>query len=360
MGGVLPSQTIRELIRCGSISGIGEGYINPGSLDMPAADEIYRLTNTFMPRKGETIRELLKLAGATPHNFSTPLERGVSYLVRLEGKIELFEHVYAYGNPKSSSGRLNLFVRAMADYVSWYDMLSKGWCGEAWMLVQPRSFPVLLSPGTALMQFRFFDEKAFLDQTGLSIVHCESGVFFDRMGEKLDLNAERSHADALFMTIRADEGVVGWECLGTNNVLDLSKKCQYRPEEFSFQPLFAHDNKIILRPGIFYVLTTEEAVRVSPELSAELRPIDVRLGEFRSHFAGFIDAGWGCGKDMDGKGQPITLEVTTTEGELLLRHLQPVARIRFERMSKRPEVAYDSANSNYIGQADAKLSKHFC
>jgi dCTP deaminase len=360
MGGVLPSQTIRRLMASGNITGIDERFINPGSLDMPAADEIYRLEKTFMPQGKETVRELLPRAGAIPHNFTTPLEVGVSYLVLLKGSIELFEHVYAYGNPKSSSGRLNLFVRAMADGMSWYDMLSPGWKGETWMLVQPRSFPVRLSPGIPLMQFRFFDEKAFLDQTGLQVMHKESGLFFDRNGEKLALTAERAHADALFMSIRADGGIVGWECAGTNKVLDLSSRNgAYLPEEFSFRPVEARNKEIVLLSDVFYILTTEESVRVSPMLSAELRPVDVRLGEFRSHFAGFIDAGWGCGKDSDGKGQPITLEISTTERQLSLRHLQPVARIRFERMAQPPDVPYDSAPSNYTGQANAKLSKLF-
>jgi dCTP deaminase len=121
----------------------------------------------------------------------------------------------------------------------------------------------------------------------------------------------------------------------------------------------AHNKEIVLLSNAFYILTTEESVRVAPTLSAELRPVDVRLGEFRSHYAGFIDAGWGCGKDMDGKGQPITLEIVTTERQLSLRHLQPVARIRFERMAQPSDMPYDSASSNYTGQVNAKLSKLF-
>lgn len=359
MGGVLPYQTIQRLMNVGNISGIHQRNINPSSLDVPASEEAYRLVKTFIPKETETIREMLEWAGATPHNLATPLEVGVSYLVRLDGLIRLFPNEYGYWNPKSSTGRLNLFVRVMADKVTMYDALPLGWSGETWMLVQPCSFPILLTPGIALAQVRFFDEKAFLDQTDLLIANKEQELFFDRDGGALSLTTVRAHADALFLSIRADKGVVGWECAGSSKILDLREKHHYRPEDFSFKPIKAEDNEIVLLPGRFYILTTEESVRVPPGLAAELRATDPRLGEFRSHFAGFVDSGWGYGKTGDKKGQPITLEITTSEKQLSLRHKQPIARIRFERMSERPQVLYDDGKSNYTGQVTAQLSKHF-
>lgn len=359
MGGVLPYQTIQKLMNVGSISGVHPRNINPSSLDVPASEEAYRLVKTFIPKESETIREMLQWAGATPHNLAAPLEVGVSYLVRLDGRISLFPNHYAYWNPKSSTGRLNLFVRVMADSVPMYDALPVGWRGEVWMLVQPNSFPILLTPGTALTQVRIFDEKAFLDQTDLLIANKEQGLFFDRDGGELPLTTVRAHADSLFLSIRADEGVVGWECTGSSRILDLRERNHYRPEDFSFRPIEATDNEIVILPGRFYILTTEESMRVPPGLAAELRATDPRLGELRSHFAGFADSGWGYGKAGEKKGQPITLEITTSEKQLSLRHQQPIARVRFERMSERPEVLYDDSKSNYTGQVSAKLSKHF-
>lgn len=357
--GVLPSQKIRALCRTGIISGIDERYINPGSLDLPVAEEAYRLEKIFVPQEGEKIRDILSWAGATRHNLANALEVDVPYLVRLEGTLELPPHIYAHGNPKSTSGRLNVFVRIVADGVDKYDMIERGWRGGLWMFVQPRSFPVLLSPGIALGQIRFFDKKSFLDQTDTELADREFGFFFDRSGTKLPLTGKRSDADALYLSLRADSGQVGWYCSGSNRILDLAKIGHYRPEELSFKPMLAHEGEIVLRRGVFYVLTTEEAVKVPPNCSAELRATEPRLGEFRAHFAGFIDAGWGYGTDPERHGQPITLEVTTIEKQLSLRHQQTIARIRFEQMGEVPDVLYSNAKSNYVGQADARLSKHF-
>ena len=357
---VLPIQTIKEMVRIGCISGIDPEYINPGSLDMPASSEAYRLEKTFMPNEDETVRSLLEWAGASKHDLRFPLEVGVSYLVRLEGSVQLLESVYAYANPKSTTGRLNVLVRVIADGVPMYDSLPKGWNGEVWMLVQPRSFPILLAPGLPLAQVRFFDGKAFLDEIEMGLAVQEHGIFFNRSGEVLPLGRKRSHPDHLYMSIRADEGRVGWVCAGSNKPLDLTQRHIYHPKDFSFEPVIARGGEVVLHPGNFYILTTDEFVRVPPECSAELRAVDERLGEFRVHAAGFIDAGWGCGKDMEKKGQPITLEITTSEvGRLSLRHGQPIARIRFERMREKPNLLYEDVASNYLSQDTARLSKHF-
>ena len=355
--GVLPKQMLRALCTTDYIDGVGEEYLNPASMDLPIADEAYRLESIFLPLPGERVRDLLPLVGATPHHFGNPLEVGVPYLIRVEGTWRLPSMVYGYANPKSSTGRNGFFCRTVADRVDMYEALvGPGWSGEMWVLARPDYFPVLLEPGLAVSQMRFFDGKSFLDDLHTELAIQQTGLIFDQDGNKLLLQDTRRHADSFLLTLRVDE-MMGWECRGTRKILDLSKIDFYDPDDF-FKPLSAVHGRYILRKGGFYILTTKQPIMVPPYLSAELRAIDPRLGEFRSHAAGYIDPGWGYGKCGEECGRPITLEVIPQE-DMLVRDGQAIARIRYEYMKEIPEVTYDATASNYTDQRTARLSKHF-
>ena len=321
--GVLPKQMLRELCTTGHITGIGEEYLNPASIDLPLADEAYRLESIFLPLRGEKVRDLLPLVGATPHNFDNPFEVEVPYLIRVEGDWNLPSMVYGYANPKSSTGRNGFFCRTVADKVDMYEALvGPGWSGETWVLARPDYFPVLLAPGLAVSQMRFFDGKSFLDGLHAELAINQTGLIFDESGKRLSLQETRRHADSFLLTLHVKGG------------------------------------RAYLRKGRFYIMMTRESVLVPPDMSAELRAIDPRLGEFRSHAAGYIDPGWGYGKNGEVHGRPITLEIIPQE-DMLVRHGQVIARIRFEHMKEIPETLYDSAASNYTDQHTARLSKHF-
>lgn len=355
--GVLPKQMLRELCTTGYITGVGEEYLNPASIDLPLADEAYRLESIFLPLRGENVRDLLSLAGATPHNFDNPLEVGVPYLIRVAGKWKLPSMVYGYANPKSSTGRNGFFCRTVADKVDMYEaLIGPGWSGETWVLARPDYFPVLLTPGLAVSQMRFFDGKSFLDDLHTELAMERTGLLFTEDGKKLSLQDTRRHADSFLLTLHVGE-MTGWECRGTRKILDMSRSNFYEPDDF-FKPIRVTNKKHILRKGGFYILTTRERIMVPPYLSAELRAIDPRLGEFRSHAAGYIDPGWGYGKSGEECGRPITLEVIPQE-DMLVRDGQTVARIRYEYMKEIPETMYDAAASNYTDQRAARLSKHF-
>lgn len=356
--GVLPKQMLRELLVSGHIEGIAERYLNPASIDLPISDEAYRIESIFLPLQGENVRDLLPALGATRHHLDSPLEVNVPYLIRIEGKWNLPSMVYGYANPKSSTGRNGFFCRIVADGVDMYDALFKpGWSGEIWVLARPDYFPILVQPGLALSQMRLFDGKSFLDELHGELAIKEEGLFFDEKGNKLPFKDVRRHADSFFLTLHV-RGLAGWECRGTRKTLDLSKVNFYDPRDF-FTPLHVPDGKLILRKGCFYILTTKERVKVPSRLSAELRAIDPRLGELRTHAAGYIDPGWGCDNDGNGRGRPITLEVTTPE-DMLVRDTQTIVRIRYEFMKQIPEIQYDSTQgSNYTNQETARLSKNF-
>lgn len=356
--GVLPIQELRELLSS-YLRDVPESCLNPASVDLPLQDEIYRLECSTFPSSGVSVRELLPLLGARPHDFSSPLEVGVQYLIRL-GRFALPRGTYAYANPKSSTGRVHLLTRLIADGVSMYDALTTGWEGEAWALVSPCSFPIILSPGLSVLQLRLFNGKSFLSEREEEEAIQRHGLLFSPEGERLTLtqHRERRHGSAYFLSYGV-YGVVGWKAKRTRRPLNFGYTKRYEPEEF-FSAVHARpDGSIVLEEGGFYILSTQERVQVPPAYSAELRAVDVRLVDARVHAAGYIDPGWGYGEKGEACGRPITLEVIPYENGVLWVPGRPVARLRYERMLAPPDVLYDAASSNYIGQGGAQLSKHF-
>jgi dCTP deaminase len=355
--GVLPIQTILELFDVGCISGIEKKFVNPASIDLPLSGEAYRLQRIRHPLRGETVRDMLSKLGAEPHDLKHRLEKDVPYLIRVAGAFELPSKVYGYANPKSSTGRINLFCRVVADRVPMYDAAKEpGWSGELWVLVRADSFPVIVSPGLALSQLRLFDGKAFLDLLGIEIAARKHGLFFDKEKRKVPLH-DREQGEALMLSIRVGEHM-GYVCRGSTNTLDLSNVGHYDPADFGFEPVQHRAGEATLRKGEFYILETKEHVMVPPHLSAELRDIDTRFGEFRSHAAGYIDPGWGWGTNAEVRGQPITLEVIPFENSVVCDG-KYVARVRYERMREIPRVTYGAAKSNYTNQQGAQLAKFF-
>jgi dCTP deaminase len=354
--GVLPRQLLLQLMGARYITGVPESFINPASIDLPLSDEAYRLNGIFLPRSGEHVRTLRNEVGGWAHDLAIPLEVGVPYLIRIDGNWELPGEVYGYANPKSSTGRLNLFSRIIADGVEMYDTLPRAWKGEMWVLVRPDSFPVKLSPGLAVAQMRLFDGKAFLDPLRMELEVRQRGLIFDPQGVKVEYRELRRWQDALLLTLAVGDNF-GWESRGACCPLDFGHKHHYNPAEF-FERITPKKGTFRLRKGGFYILSTKERVMVPPHLSAELRAIDTRLGEFRSHAAGYIDPGWGYGANGEAQGRPITLEIIPHE-EMVVRDGQAIARLRFEHMKEEPDVPYDATQSHYTGQAGPMLSKHF-
>ncbi|HET8581564.1 MAG TPA: 2'-deoxycytidine 5'-triphosphate deaminase [Candidatus Paceibacterota bacterium] len=360
--GVLPSQDLRALLRQGLFPAIEEQWVNPASIDVPVTDEIYRMRYVMKPGEHDDVLSLVHQYGeriySRKHEYL--LDVGVPYLVRV-GRCVLPEGVYAYANPKSTTGRLNVLVRVVADRVPKFDALEPaGWQGDVWMYVQPQSFPIRVRPGVTLTQLRLIDGQSFVSETLMGRMHAraDGGLFFDADGGRLPYpyGLVRSHADKLHMTLFAQTGHVGWVCDGGLQPLDLSCAQGSVDARSYFRPLYARGGTIELVPGRFYILTTNEYLRVPSAYAAELRPVDPRIGEFRVHAAGFVDPGWG-----GARGAPITLEVTLPDrSPLLVRHGEIIARVRFERMKRVPDMRYGaSIGSHYGEQRTARLAKYF-
>jgi dCTP deaminase len=236
-----------------------------------------------------------------------------------------------------------------------YDALTPaGWSGELFVLVRADAFPIQLAPGIAVSQVRLFDGASFLDPLESDFAIRRHGLLFSE--DKVRIENPIRQGDEMYLSLKVGK-CTGWECRGTNQVLDMSKVGYYSPEDF-FEPIQTVNGTLKLRKGSFYILSTKERVMVPPYLSAELRAMDPRFGEFRSHAAGYIDPGWGWGNDGSICGRPITLELTLFETREV-HDGEHIAHIRYEHMKQDPEMAYDEGGSNYSVQETAALAKFF-
>lgn len=363
--GALPSQTIKELMQAGCIINACENQVQPASIDLTLSNEVYRMSGLVMPKRGERVADLAKKYGYRhQQNF---FERGATYLVRLRERLNLVQEVYGLVNPKSTTGRLDLHVRLVADGVQRFDTVPRGYredkergvSGELWLYVTSRSFPIKADEGTALTQLRFFTDDARLDRLDTALALKEHKLLWSPEG-KAYTNEDLKISDQdgmLILTIDMTSDPVGWRALRASPVLDMAKRSEYAPKDF-FEPVHVRDGDLYLDKG-FYILSSEECVRVPPHLACEMQPTDDKSGEFRAHYAGFIDPGWGWGKNGESQGRRLTLEVRPHEDNLIVRKNRPIAKIGFERMAEIPEDLYDTGKPNYGTQKGPQLAKQF-
>lgn len=358
--GALPSQTIRDLIVAGHVRAGLEENVAPASLDLTISDELYEVESVVQPRPGEPVRELLAYTGARRYSLDNPLVRGKVYLARLNEHGALPKTVYGYCNPKSSTGRLDVHVRVLADWVPRYDSLVPGgWKGELWIAIHPKSFSVVLGARQALSQLRLFTADTRLSELDFEIAQGHHSLLWRRSGEAVSYDditvSDRDGAPVLALEL--DSPMVGWVSKDTDKVIELDRVGGHDPADY-FDEVIRENGHVRLLRDRFYILSTDEAVRVPPEYACEMAPMDERSGDFRSHYAGFIDPGWGWGTEGEGAGRPLTLEVRPFE-DLVVRPGQPIAKIKFERMMQVPDVLYDTRGSNYTVQSGPRLAKQF-
>ncbi|OGL66719.1 hypothetical protein A2856_03060 [Candidatus Uhrbacteria bacterium RIFCSPHIGHO2_01_FULL_63_20] len=357
----LAIQHIRELLRHGAVREADEGSLQPSSLDLSVSGELYRMRGSFLPQPGEKIRDILKRGILFPASLTQPLELNGIYWIRLNELLDLPSGVFGTTNNKSSSGRINLQTRLIANGVPAFDYVPRGYRGELWLEVTPKSFPVRLGYGERLNQMRFFTGNAHLEADELRREYARYGFLRDADGVALPLR-KLANQPGISMTLDlTSHDVVGYRCGPTmGRMLDYARR-DHDPREF-FEPIVRPpDGQFVMRRGEFYILATKEFLRVPREFAAEMLPYDVTMGEFRSHYAGFFDPGWGYGREGETMGTPAVLEVFTHDRDFVLRDGQPVCQMVFERLTAPSEICYGDASlvSNYYRQTGPRLSKHF-
>jgi dCTP deaminase len=363
LAGILPSQCIRDLIAqrvVSSATPIDGGQVQPASLDLRLGRVAHRVQASFLPTGTSTVAA--KLADVQLHeiDISTPavLEVGCVYIVQLLERLKLPADLSCRANPKSTTGRLDVFTRLITDYGAEFDTVPAGYDGKLFVEIAPRTFPVLVRTGTRLNQIRFTRSRA-LGPVGRLIddPHRDEGLAF--MADSTPAPAAIS--DGLWITIDlqgSGSGLVGYRARRYSSVIDLAKTGHYDPIDF-WEPIHAtKKRRLILGPEDFYILASKERVRIPRTHAAELAGYDATLGEFRIHYAGFFDPGFGDG-DPVSMGSRAVLEVRSHGVPFLLEDGQRIGRLTFERLIAEPDQPYGPAmGSSYQSQGLA-LSKQF-
>ncbi len=361
LSGALAYQHIRALLDAQNIFGSLTAHIQPSSLDTSLSDEVYRMRGSYLPRQGERIRSIIREGALYRTSLTSPLELNGIYLVRLHETFVLPPNIFAYANNKSSTGRINLQTRLLVDGVSEFDTIPQGYTGELWLEIIPKSFPVKLDVGERLNQVRFFASDTRLTSEEHAKHHAHEGFLFDPEGNPV-FASHASRTQGITMSVDLACGdIVGYTCRPTSGRVLEYRRRDHAVQDF-FSPIFRPSNgEIVLHRDDFYIIVTKEGIRVPPAYAAEMAPYDVGKGEFRSHYAGFFDPGFGYRADGSLFGSPAVLEVFTHDNDFILRDGQPICSMIYERLSAIPEVIYgDSAlSSNYFGQRGPRLSKHF-
>ena len=354
MNGVLPDSEIRKLIESGVVAAdlpVLPEQIQPASLDLRLGHTAWRLRASFLAGPGRPVRD--RLADLQMHRMDLSqgavLERGCVYLVPLMERVRLPRGLSAVANAKSSTGRLDLLTRLIADGGTEFDRLPKMYDGPLYAEICPRSFSVLVRPGMRLNQLRLRSGQAILSDAELSELHRREplvggpALIDNGLGFSVDLRPETGD-------------LVGYRARPHSGVIDLDRIGAYDSREF-WDELRTKDGRLILDPGAFYILVSRESVAIPADYAAEMAPYLAMVGEFRVHYAGFFDPGFGIGQA--GAGARGVLEVRCHEAPFVLEHGQVVGRLVYERMAARPDRLYGAdIASNYQGQG-LKLAKQF-
>jgi dCTP deaminase len=354
MNGVLPDSEIRELIDQGAISAdpaIIPEQIQPASLDLRLGTTAYRLRASFLAGRGRRIADRLDDLQMHQMDLSggAVLERGCVYLVPLMERLTLPAGLTAVANAKSSTGRLDLLTRLVTDDGTEFDRLPEGYDGPLYAEICPRSFSVLVRPGMRLNQLRLRQGQAVLTDDELRDLNAREPL--------VGGPALIDHGLGFSVDLKPSDGdLVGYRARPHSGVIDLDRIGEYTAAEF-WDELRTTEGRLILDPGAFYILVSRESVAIPADYAAEMAPYLAMVGEFRVHYAGFFDPGFGIGQA--GVGARGVLEVRCHEAPFVLEHGQVVGRLVYERMSARPDRLYGAGiRSNYQGQG-LKLAKQF-
>jgi dCTP deaminase len=367
--GLLPSQMLRGAIKLGqeivSAAPISDEQIQPASLDLRLGEVAYRVRASFLPGGRNTVRD--KLDQLSMHRIDltagTVLEKDCVYIVPLLELAALPRRTSAAANPKSSIGRLDVFARVITDYGTEFDRVRDGYKGPLYAEISPRAFSVVVRTGSRLVQLRIRRGSPIFRDTALRRLHAEIGLV-----DAPDDGAAKTEAIRNGLAFTVDmagdpaTGLVGYRARRHTDVIDVDRIDYYDPNDF-WEPVYARRGPrdlsgLVLDPNDFYVLASREAVVVPPDHAAEMLAYDTFVGEFRVHYAGFFDPGFGAA-EAGGAGSRAVLEVRSHEVPFLVEHGQIIGRLVYEPLITRPDRLYGRAiGSSYQSQGLA-LSKHF-
>jgi dCTP deaminase len=364
--GVLPAQRLRDAIAAEWIGSdvyrIPSSSVQPASLDLRLGDVAWALRCSFLPDAASKVEE--KIADIAFQRIDlrdgATLERDRPYLVPLIEELALPDDIRGKANPKSSTGRLDVFTRVLTDGNPSFDEIPYGYHGRLYLEVVPRSYAIHVKTGLALNQLRLFTGDARLRDEEIRTVHEEFPLLY------LDSHALRAHeltiSDGLFLSVDLSgptDRIVGYRAKRNSLPIDLSRVHGYGWRDY-WEPVYPEvGSRIVLEPEVFYLLLSAEGACIPPGYAAEMTAYDPTAGELRTHYAGFFDPGFGFDPRGRRHGSRAALEVRARDVSFMVEHRQPICKLAFERMLEPPDVLYgEGLGSNYQGQ-ETMLSKHF-
>jgi len=358
--GILPIQAVKDLVAAGDIRAdvpIREDQFQPASLDLRLGEIAYRVRTSFLPRRGRTVPKFL--AELSTHTIDLTkgavLEKGCVYVVPLLESLKLTRDA-GFANPKSSTGRLDVFTRLIADEGGRFDVVEAGYAGPLYAEIAPRTFSILVRTGSRLNQLRLRRGSPPFGEITLKRLHERAPLVVGEPGTEPIIQGD-SIGVTLDLKGAAAGAPVGFRAKKHTDVIDVDLVGHYDPKDF-WEPLYADaQSGLILDPNEFYILATRETVAVPPDHAAEMIPYDTLVGEFRVHYAGFFDPGFGY--DRKTGASRAVLEVRSHEVPFMLEHGQLIGFLRYEPLMAVPDKLYSAGiGSSYQGQGLA-LSRHF-
>ena len=358
--GILPSQELKHLVNVSkeiiSLERILDDQYQAASLDLRLGPIAYRVRASFLPGKSSTVKQ--KIEEFAMHEMDITrggvLERGCVYIIPLLEGLDLKHRMSAMGNPKSSTGRLDIFTRLITDHGTEFDQVREQYKGMLYAEVSPRTFSVLVRKGSRLGQIRIRRGKPQNSDEGMRRLQREQQVVNSDIGDNEIRNGVPVSVDVLG---DRSGGLIGYKAKNHAGLIDIDKVQHYDVLDY-WEPVSApRQGGLVLDPQDFYILASKETVRVPPTHAAEMIAYDTLVGEFRVHYAGFFDPGFGD-PSAGGEGSRAVLEVRSYEVPFVIEHGQVVGRLAYERLTATPDQLYGTTNSSYQGQG-IKLSKHF-
>jgi len=357
--GALASQHLKQLVDEAIIkleTPLDADQIQPASIDLRLGSIAYRVRSSFLPGRDRTVEQCLDEMAMHRIDLSegAVLEKSCVYIVPLQESLDLPINLLAAGNPKSSTGRLDVFTRLITDHGVEFEQVRAGYSGKLYAEIAPLTFSILVRKGSRLSQLRV--------RSGESSINDQQHIELQQSHRLIDSELDQSQVKngvPVSVDLQGDPqtGLIGYRAKRHSGVVDVDKSAVQTINEF-WEPLYAHKNQLILDPGEFYILVSKEAVHVPFDYAAEMVPYDTLVGEFRVHYAGFFDPGFGA-PEAGGLGARAVLEVRSFDVPFLLEDGQNVGRLVYETMLETPDRVYgQGVPSNYQAQG-LKLSKHF-
>ena len=362
MNGILPVQDIRRMIAAGEISAADEmtaAQMQPASIDLRLGRRAWRVQSSFLPGSGTRVED--KLDRLAMHQLDLAggavLERGCVYIVELQEALRLAADVSAMANPKSSTGRLDIFTRLITDGASEFEAVAAGYEGPLYAEISPRTFSVLVRPGSCLSQLRLRRGPAAMSDDAMIQLQRDVGL----VRGTSDVDIRDGVALSVNLTPSGPDDIIGWRARKHAGLVDIDAPASCQVSDF-WERLTTSDlvaGGLVLHPDEFYILASREFVTVPRDHAAEMRAYDTRVGEFRAHYAGFFDPGFGMA-ELGASTTRAVLEVRSHDVPFLIEEGQTVCRLVYEPMAGVPESLYGAAgsSSNYQSQG-LRLAKHF-